>query len=100
MELAFAEIGITLEWRGKGIDEKAFDSNTGKVHIEIDPRYFRPTEVEILLGDPSKAEEKLGWKAKVGLQELCAMMVKSDLEEARRDEYCKNKGFKTNNHYE
>lgn len=100
VERAFSEIEITLEWQGHGVNEKGIDSANGRVLVEIDPRYFRPTEVDMLLGDPSKARRKLGWKPKVGFEELCSIMVKSDLEEARRDEYCKKNGFKVNNFYE
>ena len=100
VERAFSEIEITLEWQGHGVNEKGIDSANGRVLVEIDARYFRPTEVDMLLGDPSKARRKLGWKPKVGFEELCSIMVKSDLEEARRDEYCKKNGFKVNNFYE
>jgi len=78
--LAFREAGIDLQWRGQGIDEKGYDAKSGKVLVEINPRYFRPTEVEVLLGNPSKAERVLGWKRKVGFQELVSMMVKADIE--------------------
>ena len=100
VELAFAQVGVNLEWQGKGVDEKGVDSTTGKVLVEVDPRYFRPTEVELLLGDPSKAKAQLGWKPRVTFTELCKMMVEADLQEARKDEYCRNKGFKVNNYYE
>ena len=79
VELAFLEVGIEIEWRGTGVDEVGVDAATGDVLIEIDPRYYRPTEVELLLGDPTKAKEKLGWEAKVGLRELVKMMVEGDL---------------------
>ena len=93
VELAFSHVGINLDWQGKGIDEKGIDSATGRILVEIDPRYFRPTEVELLLGDSSKAKAQLGWKPRVTFSELCAMMVKADLEEARRDEYCRKKAL-------
>lgn len=80
VELAFGEVGIEIEWRGEGVDEVGVNVATGDVLIEIDPRYYRPTEVELLLGDPTKAKEKLGWEAKVGLRELVKMMVEGDLE--------------------
>ena len=79
VELAFLEIGIKIEWQGTGVDEVGVNASTGDVLIEIDPRYYRPTEVELLLGDPTKAREKLGWEAKVGLGELVKMMVDGDL---------------------
>ncbi|XWN52164.1 GDP-mannose 4,6-dehydratase [Anoxybacillus flavithermus] len=83
VELAFKEVGIEIEWQGKGIDEKGINKATGEVLVEVDPKYFRPTEVDLLLGDATKAKEKLGWKPKVSLQELAKMMVKVDLEEIR-----------------
>ena len=79
VELAFGEVGIEIQWRGEGVDEVGVDAATGDVLIEIDPRYYRPTEVELLLGDPAKAKEKLGWEAKVELRELVKMMVDGDL---------------------
>ena len=79
VELAFLEIGIKIEWQGTGVDEVGVNASTGDVLIEIDPRYYRPTEVELLLGNPTKAREKLGWEAKVGLGELVKMMVDGDL---------------------
>ena len=79
VDMAFAEVGIHLKWRGMGADEVGIDDETEKVVVEIDPRYYRPTEVELLLGDPTKAKEKLGWEAKVGLRELVKMMVEGDL---------------------
>ncbi|UGV40314.1 GDP-mannose 4,6-dehydratase [Methanococcoides orientis] len=80
VELAFREVDVEIEWQGKGVDEVGVDSNTGKVLIEIDPRYYRPTEVEILIGDPTKAKEKLGWESNVGLDELVKLMVKEDMD--------------------
>jgi len=80
VELAFREIGVSIEWQGAGVDEKGINKSTGKTLVEIDKKYFRPAEVELLLGDPSKAEKELGWKRKVSFQELVAGMVKYDLE--------------------
>ena len=79
VELAFGEVGIEIEWQGEGVDEVGLDAATGDVLVKIDPRYYRPTEVELLLGDPTKAKEKLGWEAKVGLEELVKMMVEGDM---------------------
>lgn len=79
IELAFAEVGIDVAWKGSGGDERGFDTNTGKCLVEIDPRYFRPAEVDLLLGDPSKAHKVLGWHHTVGLKELVHEMVQSDL---------------------
>nr|WP_321496399.1 GDP-mannose 4,6-dehydratase [uncultured Methanolobus sp.] len=81
VELAFAEVGIKIEWQGKGVNEVGVDAATGDVLIEVDPKYYRPTEVDILIGDPTKAKEKLGWKTKVELKELVKMMVEKDLED-------------------
>jgi GDPmannose 4,6-dehydratase len=80
VELAFAEVGRKIEWHGKGIDEAGIDSSTGDTVVRIDSRYFRPTEVDILLGDPSKAHRVLGWEHTVTFPELVSEMVKSDLE--------------------
>jgi GDPmannose 4,6-dehydratase len=79
VELAFLQIGIDIEWQGTGVNEKGINAANRDVLIEIDARYFRPTEVDILMGDPSKAREKLGWEAKVGFEELVKMMVEGDL---------------------
>ncbi|CAH2396597.1 GDP-mannose 4,6-dehydratase [Mesorhizobium ventifaucium] len=85
VELAFSEVGIEIEWVGSGIDEKGVDAKSGAVLIEVDPRYFRPTEVELLIGDPSKAERVLGWKATTSLDAMVQEMVQSDLETVRRE---------------
>lgn len=78
--LAFAEVGITLEWQGEGLDEKGVDARTGRVLVEVDPRFFRPAEVEELLGNPAKASKKLGWNPrKTSFNELVRKMVKSDV---------------------
>ena len=79
VEKAFAEIGIVIGWKGQGVDERGLDVKTGKVLVEIDPRYFRPTEVDLLLGDPTKAFKKLGWKHKTTFEQLVSDMVASDL---------------------
>ena len=80
VELAFKEVGIEIEWQGEGIDEVGVDVATGNVVVMIDPRYYRPTEVELLIGDPSKAKENLGWEAKVGIEELVKLMIAGDKE--------------------
>jgi len=79
VELAFEETGITIEWSGDGVDEIGRDAVTGKTVVEIDPRYFRPTEVDLLIGDASKAETKLGWKPQIKFADLVKEMVQSDL---------------------
>ena len=84
VEKAFARVGRTIEWRGKDAHEKGVDAKDGKVLVEIDPRYYRPTEVERLLGDPTKARQRLGWHHKVTFDELVREMVDSDLAEMRR----------------
>ncbi len=81
---AFKELGITLEWQGSGIDEKGIDKATGKVIVEVDLRYFRPTDVELLIGDASKAREKLGWEPRVTFKELVRIMAQADFEEAQK----------------
>lgn len=79
VELAFAEVGIEIEWKGEGVDEKGYDKNTGKLLVDVNPRYFRPAEVELLWGDSTKAETELGWKRKVSFKELVVMMVHEDM---------------------
>lgn len=92
-EAAFDEIGITLEWQGQGVDEKAIDRNTGKTLIEIDPKYFRPTEVDSLLGDPTRANNILNWKAKIGFKELVKEMIDNDMKLAEKELHLKNGGY-------
>ncbi len=79
--MVFRELGVTIEWQGKGVQERGIDQATGKVVVEVDPRYFRPTEVDLLLGDSTKARTKLGWKPQTDLQALVAEMVRADLAE-------------------
>ena len=86
------ELGMTISWQGAGVDEKGYDAN-GKCVVEVDPRYFRPTEVETLLGDASKAKNKLGWTPKITFDQLVAEMVREDLKGAERDELIKNNGY-------
>jgi len=84
VELAFKEAGIQIDWKGKGVDEKGHDSKTGKVLVEVDPKYFRPTEVDLLLGDPTKAKTELGWNPrKTSYEELVRLMIRSDIEFVR-----------------
>ena len=91
--LAFREAGLELEWHGKGLDEKGVEAGTGRVLVEVDPRYFRPTEVELLLGDPSKAERELGWKRRVSFEDLVRRMVRYDMELFRKDILVKDAGY-------
>jgi len=100
VQLAAVQLGMAIEWRGKGLDETGTDQNTGKVIVRVDPKYFRPTEVETLLGDASKAREKLGWQATTTLEELVTEMVREDLKIAERDELCAQEGFETYQRHE
>ncbi len=93
VNMSFKELGITIKWSGHGVDEKGVDEATGKVVVQIDPVYFRPAEVDILIGDPSKAKAKLGWEPKVKLPELVKMMIDEDYRIAERDVHLKNGGF-------
>jgi len=92
-ELAFKGLGIELEWQGEGLDEKGVDKKTNKIIIEVDSKYFRPAEVESLLGDSAKAREKLEWKPKISFNELVKEMVQSDLKEAEKELHLKDGGF-------
>jgi len=85
VELAFGEIGRRIAWRGKGVEEKGVDAKTGDTLVEIDPRYFRPTEVDFLLGDPTKAHTKLGWRHRTSFAELVRDMVKADRNEVQKE---------------
>jgi GDPmannose 4,6-dehydratase len=98
IEVAAKELGIDIKWKGVGIDEKG--SWKGRTIISVDSRYFRPTEVETLLGDSTKAKKNLGWVPKVTFIELVKEMVISDLEKAKRDHFCQIEGYSTYNHYE
>ena len=94
------ELGMSIRWEGEGVDEKGYCEETGKMIVAVDPRYFRPTEVETLLGDPRKAREQLGWTPETSFEELVAEMVREDLKTAERDELCQREGFKTFNYFE
>ncbi len=100
VNLAAKELGLTIKWEGNGIDEKGINPANGKTIVAVDPTYFRPTEVETLLGDPTKAKEKLGWVPKITFEELVKEMVQVDLEEAKRDELVQRAGFRVNQHQE
>jgi len=90
-EKAFAHVGRCIEWRGKGVEEKGIDGRTGQVLIEVDSRYFRPTEVDLLLGDPSKAHQRLGWRHKTTFDQLVKEMVEGDLAIVRYEQERKNR---------
>lgn len=99
VEAAALEIGMDISWTGTGVDEKGFDAN-GRCIVAVDPRYFRPTEVETLLGDATKAKQKLGWTPKISFKELVSEMMREDLKVAERDELVKKHGYSTYNHHE
>ena len=90
---AAAELGISLSWEGSGVDEKGYDAK-GNCVVQVDPRYFRPAEVDSLVGDATKARVKLGWRPRVNFQELVREMVASDLQGAERDQLVKASGYK------
>jgi GDPmannose 4,6-dehydratase len=94
VDFAWEYLGNKVRWEGNGIDEKGYDSKTGNLIVAIDPRYFRPTEVATLLGDPKKAKEKLGWEPKISIEELIQEMMENDLNIAKRDALVKEHGFK------
>ncbi len=109
VKMSFREIGIELEFKGEGVDEVGvvvsssnpkYQLEIGKEVVSVDPKYFRPTEVELLIGDPTKSKTRLGWKPKYDLQMLCSEMVKADIELFRRDELLKKAGFKIKNEFE
>ena len=114
-EQAFGHVGVSLAWEGTGVDETGFVAGVpassedlpglsrlkeGDNLVFVDPRYFRPTEVEALLGDPTKAKTKLGWTPRIRFSELVQEMVKEDLQQAKRDLFCQGKGFKVNRHFD
>jgi GDPmannose 4,6-dehydratase len=109
VDAAAAELGIGLRWQGSGVDETASVESVnaessalkpGQVVVRVDPRYFRPTEVETLLGDPSKARAKLGWRTRISFKELVAEMVRDDLKSAERDELVKRHGHRPYDYHE
>lgn len=109
VRMAFQFVGIELEFNGEGVDEKGtvkscsnpdYQLEIGKEVVAVDPRYFRPTEVDLLIGDPTKAKEKLGWVPEIALQELVNDMMKSDLHLMSREEYLKSGGYRINNYFE
>jgi GDPmannose 4,6-dehydratase len=100
VNVAAKELDIHVRWEGTGVDEKGYDKATGKCIVQVDPRYFRPTEVETLLGDPSKAHKKLGWTPKITFHELVSEMVREDLKSAQRDELVKRHGFAAFDYHE
>jgi GDPmannose 4,6-dehydratase len=100
VDLAFAEVNITLKWEGKGIDEKGIDAATGKVLVEVDPAYFRPTEVDLLIGDSSKAKKNMGWEPKHTLEQLVKEMMAHDVKLFEKDKYLLDGGHDVMNFHE
>ena len=98
--LSFARAGFTLQWEGKGVQEKGVDAHTGDVLVQVDPRYFRPAEVDILIGDAAKARSVLGWKPKMDLRGLVDLMVDEDLKLAERELHLKGGGFPVKSYHE
>jgi GDPmannose 4,6-dehydratase len=88
IEIAFGEVGHRIAWRGKGVDEHGVDAATGRTLVQVDPRYFRPAEVDLLLGDPTKARMRLGWHHVVGFRELVREMVAADLVAVEQELRC------------
>ena len=109
VKMAFAQVGIELEFHGRGVDEVGiiknssnpeYQLNTGEKVLQIDPRYYRPTEVDLLIGDASKAKNKLGWEPKISLDQLCKEMMESDLKLMKRDKLLRENGFEAKNYFE
>jgi len=100
INVAANKLEMNITWEGKGLDERVIDKNTGKCIIRVDQRYFRPTEVDTLLGDASKAMHKLGWKPKITFDELVDEMISEDLKLAEKDELIQSQGFGIKNYHE
>ena len=98
--MAFAEVGVEIDWQGSGVDEIGKNAENGDVLVQVDPKYFRPTEVDTLLGDPSKAKSKLGWEPKTSLEQMVKEMVADDLKSAQKDELCRREGYQIYHYYE
>ena len=99
-ELAFLEVGIKIEWKGEGDSEKGLNAKDGSVLIEVDKNYYRPTEVDLLIGDPSRANKLLGWKHTYGLKSMIAEMVQSDVEIFRKEQILKEQGFEIKDYFD
>ena len=100
VEKAFEEVDIEIVWSGEGVNEVGKNISTGEVLVAVDKNYFRPTEVETLLGDPSKAKKVLGWQARISFGDMVAEMVREDIKDAQKDELCRIKGFRTYKYFE
>jgi GDPmannose 4,6-dehydratase len=93
VEAAASKLDMRLDWRGSGVDEKGYDADTGACIVAVDPRYYRPTEVETLLGDATRAKEELGWEPEISFDEMVEEMASEDLREAQREKLCLGNGF-------
>lgn len=100
VSIAAQQLDISIRWEGQGIEEKAYDTTSGKLLVAVDPRYFRPTEVETLLGDPTKAKQQLGWTPKISFMTMVEEMVQADLRDAERDTLIEKEGFRAFNYHE
>ena len=100
IETSARQLGISIRWEGKGVEEKGINEENNKIIVAVDPGYFRPTEVDNLLGDASKAKEKLGWEPRISFQQLISEMVIEDMKEAQKDNLCRQEGYKTYDHFE
>ena len=100
IEIATQQLSISIRWEGEGIDEKGIEEKTGQIIVAVDPGYYRPTEVNELLGDAGKAREKLGWVPGTSFEEMIAEMIEADMEEAQKDYLCLTEGFQTFNRFE
>ena len=98
--IAAKHCAVEVDWQGQGVEEKGINKETGEVIVEIDPRYYRPAEVETLLGDASKAKEKLGWEPKIKFAQLVEEMITEDLKLASRDSLVEKVGYKVFKHHE
>ena len=109
VKMSFAEVGIELQFKGEGVSEKAYvkkcnnpkyQIEVGKEVLSVDPKYFRPTEVDLLIGDPTKAKQKLGWECQYDLKDLVKDMMESDIKLMKKDQYLKVGGYQTLNYFE
>ena len=100
IETSARQLGISIRWEGNGVEEKGVNEENNKTIVAVDPGYFRPTEVDNLLGDASKAREKLGWEPRISFKQLISEMVTEDMKEAQKDNLCRQEGYKTYDHFE
>ena len=100
IETSARQLGISIHWEGKGVEEKGINEENNKTIVAVDAGYFRPTEVDNLLGDASKAKEKLGWEPRISFEQLISEMVTEDMKEAQKDNLCRQEGYKTYDHFE